>query len=361
MEINDIDDSLMTPRRISAVDLFCGAGGLTYGLKSAGINVKAGIDVDLASKYPFEFNNKSEFLPFDIKNIKAEQLQKYFDRDSYSLLAGCAPCQPFSSYAGARDTTKDPRWTLLLEFKRLIHDLKPDFVTMENVPRLAGHTVFDDFLDSLVALEYYVDYSVVACVHYGLPQTRRRLVLVASKHGSIRIPSPQKIPTQTVRQAIEKLERLVAGEVSGNDPLHRARSLSELNLRRLRASKEGGNWHDWPEELLSPCHKKTGGQSFRSVYSRMEWDKPAPTITTEFYNFGTGRFGHPEQDRAISLREAAILQGFPSHYRFTKPSEPISLVHVGRLIGNAVPPPLGEVIGSIFMEHIGEGAANESR
>lgn len=188
----------------------------------------------------------------------------------------------------------------------------------------------------------------VACVNYGVPQTRRRHVLFASKLGKIElIPATHEQPI-TVREVISQMEPLVAGQKSTYDPLHIAANLSEINLQRIKKSLPGGTWRDWPEELRADCHKKESGRSYPAVYGRMEWDKPAPTMTTLCYGYGNGRFGHPEQDRAISLREAALIQTFPQNYKFLEPSGKMNFKGVGRMIGNAVPVRLGEIIGISF-------------
>jgi DNA (cytosine-5)-methyltransferase 1 len=180
---------------------------------------------------------------------------------------------------------------------------------------------------------------------------RKRLVLVASKLGPIRIPEFE-LPRSTVRNAIGDLPLLFAGQEDPHDRLHRASNLSELNLERIRASSPGGTWRDWPEHLRAPCHVKDSGATYPSVYGRMEWDEPAPTITTQCFGYGNGRFGHPEQDRAISLREAAMLQGFPKDYSFIPNDETVSFAKLGRLIGNAVPVTLAEIIGKLMVEHV---------
>jgi DNA (cytosine-5)-methyltransferase 1 len=140
-----------------------------------------------------------------------------------------------------------------------------------------------------------------------------------------------------VRKTIAYLEPLAAGEKSKTDKLHLCSKLSNLNLKRIRAAKPGGTWRDWPPELIAKCHTKKTGKSYPSVYGRMEWDKPSPTITTQCFGFGNGRFRHPEQDRAITLREAALLQTFPANYQFIDPNENLVAIPIGRLIGNAVP------------------------
>jgi len=180
-------------------------------------------------------------------------------------------------------------------------------------------------------------------MQYGLAQHRPRLVMLASRLGPIELIDPKQLKwrSYTVKEAIGDLPALKAGETDKEDPLHQAGSLSPLNLERIRASHPGGSWRDWDTDLVADCHKKTTGKTYPSVYGRMSWDEPAPTITTQFYGFGNGRFGHPEQDRAISLREGAILQSFPKSYKFKAPGKPIYIKTIGRLIGNAVPVKLG--------------------
>jgi DNA (cytosine-5)-methyltransferase 1 len=336
---------------IAGIDLFCGAGGLTLGLRMAGIQVVAGVDLDPACGFPFTYNNHSQFLLADLRTLSADKLAGLYPADSIRLLAGCAPCQPFSPFRRGLDTSGEAKWNLLTEFGRLARELRPELVTMENVPRLCSKSVFREFIETLVALGYEVNWRSVYCPRFGIPQHRRRLVLIASLIGPVAVPRGPLAPDRfrTVRDAIGSLPALAAGETDSRDPVHRARAVTEINLRRLRVSRPGGTWHDWPAELRAPCHRKASGKTFRSVYARMTWNEPAPTITTESYNFGTGRFGHPEQDRSISLREAALLQGFPKGYRFTDDGEEALLAPVGRLIGNAVPPPLGFFIGKALI------------
>ncbi|MRI31384.1 DNA (cytosine-5-)-methyltransferase [Endozoicomonas sp. OPT23] len=340
-------------QEIDAIDLFCGAGGLTRGLLEAGINVRAGVDCDPACRYPYAHNNNSFFLEKKIEDLKAKELTTYFDDSKIRLLAGCAPCQPFSKYSQGRDTSKDDKWGLLHHFAKLIKQLKPELVTMENVPEVIKHSVFSDFIDELKKLKYHLDYKVVDCRYYGLPQSRHRLVLIASKLGEIKIPKATHNEENfiSVKDAIGSLPKLKAGQQDKNDPLHICARLSELNLTRIRQSKPGGTWRDWDPELVAACHQGEKGKTYGSVYGRMTWDAPAPTMTTQCFGFGNGRFGHPKQDRAISLREAAIFQSFPPDYQFTAPDGQVYMKVVGRLIGNAVPVRLGEVIGKTLVEH----------
>ena len=203
---------------------------------------------------------------------------------------------------------------------------------------------------------YHIWHDVVECAAYGVPQSRKRLVLLASLLGPIELIEPPltKDRYKTVKRSIGRLRPIKAGEKSPRDKLHVSSTLSDKNLKRIRASRPGGTWRDWPEDLIADCHKSSTGKSYPSVYGRMEWGKPSPTITTQCFGFGNGRFGHPEQDRAISLREAAILQGFPRSYKFVAPREPVFIKRIGRLVGNAVPVQLGQAIAKSILQHIRE-------
>ncbi len=337
---------------IEAVDLFCGAGGLTRGLEDAGVCVRAGFDIDPACQYPYDANNSATFVLQSVADLKADDINAWFTPGAVRLLAGCAPCQPFSTMANNATTRDENKWGLLGEFARLVREVKPELVTMENVPRVTNHEPYQGFVAVLQELGYQVDARRLRCADLGIPQERRRFVLVASRlPGDIRLDIEKANPV-SVRDAIGRLPKLQAGEADASDPMHKARSLTPLNLQRMRASSPGGTWHDWPDDLISACHKTVSGASYKSVYARMSWDKPAPTITTQCYNFGTGRFGHPEQDRAITLREAAILQSFPDNYQFVPEGQPVQFSNVGRMIGNAVPPKLGYTVGKLLIKHL---------
>ncbi|MGR9253037.1 DNA cytosine methyltransferase [Rhizobium leguminosarum] len=338
-------------RTTAVVDLFCGAGGLAYGLKSAGLAVRAGVDMDSSCRHPIEVNTDAFFACKDVADVTAEELDGWFGDAEVRILAGCAPCQPFSTYSQSRKT-EDDRWKLLKQFQRLAIAVRPEIVTMENVPGLASQTVWKEFVQALYEANYNVSWQEVACEEYGIPQRRRRLVLLASQLGAIKLHKPDKVEALTVKDVIGNLPVINAGEASPLDPLHASSALTVTNMARIRASKPGGTWRDWPEEMRSPCHRKETGKTYPSVYGRMEWNKPAPTMTTQCYGFGNGRFGHPEQDRAISLREAAILQSFPENYDFIPKDQKVSFSRLGTLIGNAVPPKLGEAIGISILHHI---------
>lgn len=343
--------------KVEVVDLFCGIGGLSYGMKSKGFNILSGYDLDKTCQYAYETNNEAKFYYQDIKKVTAEEICAQYSKDAIRVLAGCAPCQPFSSYA-FKNKKKDPnKYDLLYEFGRLVRGVHPDIVTMENVPAIASFklkSVLADFIATLESEGYHVSFSVVYCPDYGIPQTRKRLVLLASRWGKINLipPTHKKENYVTVKDAIGHLPPLEAGGVSSTDPLHRCRTLSPLNLRRLQATPYGGGWRNWPKELLLECHKREGGKSFGSVYGRMVWESPSPTMTTLCTGIGNGRFGHPEQDRAISAREAALFQTFPMSYKFFINEQQVSLTKASRYIGNAVPPKLGEVIAESISNHL---------
>ena len=339
---------------IDAVDLFCGAGGLSYGLQKTGICIRGGIDFDPHCETPYQKNiNGAKFFLEDITRTDAKKVANLYRKKSLKLLAGCAPCQPFSTLRNGTNKSKSDKWPLLNEFSRIVSQVKPDFVTMENVPQLKKESIFLDFTATLKLLGYHVSFQVVDAAEYGVPQRRRRLVLIASLHGPIRLLSPEEIGIQkrTVRDAIGKLPPIKAGETDAKDALHKARALTPINLERIKASRPGGSWEEWPEDLKLACHKKSSGSTFKSVYGRMLWDQPSGTITTQSTNIGTGRFGHPEQNRALSLREIAILQSFPEDYVFASGAKEIEFTPIGRLIGNAVPVDLGYAIGVSINQH----------
>lgn len=341
--------------KIEAIDLFCGVGGLSYGLQKAGISVCAGIDFDSKCEYPFVKNiDGAKFFLEDITKTIGMNLAGLYSGEAIKLLAGCAPCQPFSTLRNGTDRTQSGKWPLLNEFTRLINEIEPDMVTMENVPLLKKDIVFDKFLKNLKQNGYQISYRVVDAADYGVPQRRKRLVLLASTQGPIRLLSPEEIGVtkKTVRDAIANLPVLRAGQTCESDPLHKSKDISSLNLERIAASKPGGTWNDWPEHLKLECHKKESGSTFKSVYGRLKWDAPSGTITTQSTNIGTGRFGHPAQNRGLSLREMAILQSFPREYKFVKSDAEVSFTSLGRLIGNAVPVDLGFAVGKSIQHHI---------
>lgn len=347
----------MFKNKIGVIDLFCGVGGLSYGMYKSGFNIIAGYDIDPTCSYAYETNNKSVFHKRDVSELNGSELVRLFDGYQIKVLAGCAPCQPFSSYAFKVKEKDKNKYNLLYQFGRLVEESSPDIVTMENVSQIASFRqkpVLIDFVSKLENLGYHVSYETVFCPDYGIPQTRKRLVLLASRFGEIKLISPthRKEDYMTVADALKNLPPIEAGETHKHDPLHRSRSLNEINMKRIRATPYGGGWEDWPIELKLECHKKASGRSFASVYGRMTWEKPSPTMTTLCTGLGNGRFGHPVQNRAISIREAAILQTFPNNYKFFEKESEISISKASRYIGNAVPPKLGEITAASITQHL---------
>ena len=347
----------MKYQKAKAIDIFCGVGGMTQGLIQSGIKVVAGIDSDESCKFAYEANNRgAKFFCADIKELKKKDLEEIYGESDIHILVGCAPCQPFSSHTQKnKNRNEDEKWGLLGHFGRLVDASKPDIVSMENVPQIRNSIIFDRFIGVLKENHYNISTEVVFCPDYGIPQTRTRLVLLASKFGPIELlpQTTEKDNYKTVEDTIGSLEPIRAGQISSKDPLHRSSNLSKLNLKRIRQSKPGGTWRDWDETLLLECHRKDSGRSYCSVYGRMKWDEPSPTITTQFYNYGTGRFGHPVQDRSLSLREGSLLQTFPTNYKFIdQKNNNLSIKKLGIHIGNAVPVELAYIIGKTIIKHM---------
>ena len=343
-------------KNIVAVDLFCGAGGLTRGLLDAGIQVKKGYDIDEKLKETYEKNNVGvDYHCVDVHEVKGESLLKDLDlENNYFLLAGCAPCQPFSSINKSKNQ-KDIRKNLLVEFGRLVEETQPDFIIVENVPGLKnnkGKYILQQFERVLKKLQYHYIYDALNAKDFGVPQKRKRFVLLASKHGNVTLPppthgfeSPDKKPYVTVRETISKYPPITAGGKSSRVPNHRSSNLSEKNKMRLKqVTKDGGSRADWSKDLELECHK--GHHGHTDVYGRMSWDDVAPTLTCRCTSISNGRFGHPTQTRAISVREAAALQTFRDDYIFYAP-----MTVARKWVGNAVPVKFAKVFGDYLIEH----------
>lgn len=343
--------------KAKVIDLFCGVGGLSHGFVQEEFDVVAGFDIDESCQYAYETNNNAKFICKSVTSVTKEELnEKYGDDCEVKILVGCAPCQPFSTYNKRK--RQDEKWALLKSFERMILDIEPDIVSMENVPNLQNQSIYHDFVKTLGKKGYKIDSKLVFCPDYGIAQTRKRLVLLASKLGDIELIPKTHSPEEyvSVEKIIKHLPPLQAGETHPSDPLHKARKLSQLNIKRLQATPIGGSWQDWPEELRLKCHRKDSGQSFSNVYGRMKWNEPAPTLTTYCVGIGNGRFGHPdpEQHRAISLREAALIQSFPEGYVFGNRDGSFATEHIARQIGNAVPVRLGQVVAQSIKKHLSE-------
>ncbi len=347
-------------RQIKVVDLFCGVGGLTHAMKLEGFNVVAGIDSDASCKYAYEKNNGAKFIHKEIADFSSEELRKLYAKSPLKILIGCAPCKPFSflSKKSSANKIQDVQWQPLYKFIELIVNIKPDIVSMENVPNLAKekkYPVFGEFVRTLKAAGYHIAFDTVDVSRYGVPQKRKRLVLLASLLGEISLipETHDEEHLVTVRHAIARLRPLKSGEVDATDALHRASKLSDLNEKRIVATpRNGGSVKHWAKDLMPKCYRRKTGRSYMaSVYGRMRWDTPAPTMTTHCVTLGTGRFGHPTQNRAISLREAAIFQSFPDYYEFEEPRR-IHITKVAKQIGNAVPVVFGRAIAKSIKRHI---------
>lgn len=344
---------------VKVFDFFCGCGGASCGFQQAGMDIVYGLDCDRASQSSFHLNFPSATLESsDIRDVEAASLKALVKnkRPAPVFFCGCAPCQPFTKQNTVRPPrVKDERVPLLSHFARMVETCKPDIVFVENVPglqKLGRRTQpFGGFLRRLESAGYHVAYEAVSLMKYGVPQSRCRLILLASLHGPIELPPKTNGPGtprrqyETVRDWIGELPPIAAGEMHPTVPNHRAAALSSRNLERIRATPEGGGHRDWPKRLRLKCHGDTSGYS--DVYGRMFWDRPASGLTTRCISYSNGRFGHPSQDRAISLREAACLQTFPTDFHFVG-----SLNAMAKQIGNAVPARLTERIGRHVIEHL---------
>ena len=349
---------MLLKKEIKVIDLFCGIGGLSYGLIKEGLDVIAGVDNDESCKFGYEYNNKTNFIHKDILEVSPEEINELFGygKNTIRVLVGCAPCQPFSNLNPKRITEK--QLAPLEKFGSLVEETLPDIVSMENVGGLANvkkYPIFKTFIDTLEKNDYEYKYEIVDLSEYGVPQSRKRLVLLASRFGEIQlIKKTHENKKVTVRDVIKDMEPIRDGEVSAKDQLHQSPKLTSKNLKRIKSTPhDGGSSRSWDESLVLDCHKKDTGKTYRgTVYGRMRWDEPAPTMTTHCIGIGNGRFGHPEQDRAISLREAAMFQTFPKSYKFSDPTESLVTTRIAKFIGNAVPVRLGSVIAKSIKTHI---------
>lgn len=347
-------------QNFTAIDLFSGCGGSALGFKNAGFKITAAVDNDKASAKTYKKNNpKTIFFEDKIEDLKGNVIleKSGLKKGKCTVILACPPCQGFSS-ARRISQRNDPRNKLIFEFVRLTKEINPEFIAMENVPGLSkgeGINLFSEAVKRLTKIGYKMHVNdVFDASDFGVPQRRKRLILLGTRLKGLKITHPvpefgqeNQPKKKTVRETIENLRIIKAGEFDANDYLHRSRNLSELNLRRLTkfTPKNGGSWKDWPEELKLECMKRWSGHS--DVYGRMRWDEPAPTLTGGCTNLSKGRFGHPEQNRAISLREAARLQSFPDDYIFDGNTGEIS-----DQIGNSVPPLLAEKIGKAIINSI---------
>ena len=325
---------------------------MSQGLHKAGINVIGAIDNDPICEETYKANHKnSTFLPEDIKKYPVEKLEQDIPglekEDGKMVFIGCSPCQHWSIIRHPRTVSTNSS-NLLCYFTRFVEYYKPGFVVVENVIGIESdknkeQSGLQNLMDILKINGYERKYKQLSCQHYGVPQTRRRFILIATRNeeakDNLKLPKRAR-KIKTVKDAFVNLKPLDQGETD-KDSLHRAAGLSKKNIRRLGKTEEGGGNHGWrnDEDLGIDTYRRHNG--FLLNYGRMHRDKPAPTITTKFFALGSGQFGHPTEDRAISLREGALLQTFPRSYKF----KTTSMQNTARLIGNAVPPEFARRIG----------------
>lgn len=337
---------------MNAIDFFCGGGGMTRGLLDAGINVLFGLDSNPCCRNTYQNNNHIPYLNVNIINETADGFREEFpiiNDNNELLMVGCAPCQPFSML-NSKNPDDHVSVNLLNEFGRLVQEILPAHILVENVASIGkrGQLVLNQFIEMLVREGYEYDAKVINAKDYGVPQNRRRYILIASRkfipHIPIATHGTDLQPYITVHDTINNYPPIAAGEESNAVPNHRAAGISNLNLERIiHTPHDGGGRMDWPESLWLNCHQNFSGHS--DVYGRMWWNRIAPTLTSKCFSLSNGRFGHPEQDRAISLREAAALQTFRDDYIFEG-----SLIEIGKQIGNAVPVVLAQVLGEYILD-----------
>ena len=357
---------------IKAIDFFCGAGGLTRGLLNVGISVLAGVDNDERLQKTYSRNNSpSKFIRKDIKDVQIHRLREELGitGQDTTLYAACTPCQPFSTLNSLKG--EDDRKNLLLDFAEIVRQSPPDFVLIENVPGLNnayGRDIYDAFLTTLFGCGYSEPSAeLLDAKHFGVPQTRKRFILIASRHGAISLPTPthgiggdgcsEPEPFLTVRDCIEDYTPISDGEESEAYPNHLARKLQPHHKKIVEAvPKNGGSRRDVSDtSILLKCHQNNPN-AHKDVFGRMAWDSPSPTLTARCTDVYCGRFIHPEQHRGISLREAAALQTFPDTYKFSGPS----ILNLAGQIGNAVPVKFAESLGlSIIARREHGGRAND--
>lgn len=350
-------NSDMPTTPVIGVDLFCGAGGVTCGMRKAGVDVRLGVDLDPRFEKTYEANNQpAKYWARDMTAVSGREiLDEIGVKDSQKfILSACPPCQPFSrqNKRGVLRGHRDERSDLLDEVRRLLRELprKPDYLFIENVPGIdhAPESALHRFEDLLYELKYTTVSAVVDAADYGVPQHRKRFILLAKRGISfVSLPKPThgegKLFDYNTVEVIREYPPVAAGEKCDEPPNHHARQLSEVNLDRIRQiPRDGGSRKDLPGKLILECHKKSYGH--HDVYGRLAWQRPAPTITTKCVSLSNGRFGHPDQDRALTVREAARLQTFPNDYRFYG----TGIDSEAKQVGNAVPVLLVEA----FIKHL---------
>lgn len=344
--------------KYKAIDFFCGGGGMTCGLRQAGINVIAGVDFDKNAKDTYEINNPgSTFVYKDIKYLRSNYFEKAFGitrDDDKLIMVGCSPCQ-YYSIINTNHTKAHLSKGLLMNFSRFIEYYRPGYILVENVPGIVTNkeTILPRFLRKIEKLGYRHIEGIVDMSQYGVPQSRRRFSLIATRLKNVTLSLPQKTgDILTVADVLgEKngFPKIEAGHKDSTSFQHTTAALNKISLERMAATPhDGGNRLSWANntELQLACYKNRD-DIFRDNYGRMWWNRPSPTITTKFLSISNGRFAHPEENRAISIREGATLQSFPKDYVF----KTNSLAGAARIIGNAVPCEYARRLGEIIISN----------
>lgn len=335
-----------------ALDFFCGGGGMTYGLRKAGINVIAGIDFDDTCRSTYTTNNPlSKFINIDVSKVHPRELKSHIkikNRQRNLLFVGCTPCQ-FWTLLNTNKSKSEKSKNLLINFGEFVEHYLPGYILLENVPGIFTRkdSPLRHFLELLDRLQYNYDFKVINAKNFSVPQNRKRFILVASRIKKVEVQDSDGESTKTVRNAIgnnRDFKNIKSGNIDVSDKAISCMKLSVKNIERLKLTpKDGGNRMSWKDnEDLQINAYKNKDHYFRDVYGRMFWDKPSPTITTKFLSISNGRFGHPEENRGLTIREGATLQTFPFSYRF----ESKSLGNAAKIIGNAVPPKLATFFGN---------------
>jgi len=356
--LDDVDNKVFSSsndpkrRELKVVDFFCGGGGMSYGMQQAGLTILAGIDNELACADTYKANiDGAEFIHADVCKLKVRALQKKLSlkrNDDSLVLIGCSPCQFWSIINTDRRKSKKSK-NLLVEFQRFVKYFNPGYVVVENVPgvlRQKEESGLRKFIDWLEEHNYSIHFSVHNVNDFGVPQNRKRFTLVANRVSDKKI-FPEKRSTKLVVKDVlgpaNGFPSIPAGHRDTTEFLHSTLNLGELNQERLtHVTKDGGNRLGFANiaHLQLKCFEGKD-MSFRDTFGRLWWDRPSPTITTKFFNISNGRFVHPEEDRALSIREGAVLQSFPKDYIF----KGNGIESIARIIGNAVPPEYAKSIG----------------
>jgi DNA (cytosine-5)-methyltransferase 1 len=334
-------------KELISIDLFSGCGGLTSGLTKAGFKTKVAVEIDCDAVNTFKKNHKkTKVIQKNIREIKISEIKKLLKKKQLHLLAGCPPCQGFSSVRRLNGKNiHDERNNLIMEYLRFVKSLKPLTLMMENVPALEKYYLFKEMVSQLNELGYNTQYKIVNVKDYGVAQRRRRLVLVGSRLGEISVA--EGINTKvTVRDVIGKMNPVTKtkDKIHQIFPAHTTKVFERIKL----TPKNGGSRSDLPKKFTLECHKKVN-VGFNDIYGRLRWDDYSTTITGGCLNPSKGRFLHPEKNRTITAREAAMLQSFPKGYKF--PTD-IGITSLALLIGNALPPKFSYIQSKNIKQHL---------